>query len=343
MKHWDFAIGNPPYMETTESDSTRMPPVYNMFMDEAFKVADTVELITPARFLFNTGFTPKAWNEKMLSDEHFKILQYEADSSKIFPSATITGGLAVSYRNANKKCGAIGTYSKYAEVNAILQKVKYVSSNFMDEIVYPSLNYGVSDQMKQEHPDLLDRLRTSAFTTLSDLFFEQPPKDGHSYIAIRMFTHPAKRRTAVLLRIRKRESRREAVPHEYNDTGRFLRIRESMTVMAAGCFEDETAPMDIDQTRRGRPDPLRRHDKQLDFTFTERRDPLLPHLYVRISESESGRLHPFLSKLDEAPVNGGREFAVRKKLLLDRVFGFGHMLTAPFGRCIRENRFPVCS
>ncbi len=184
MKHWDFAIGNPPYMETTESDSTRMPPVYNMFMDEAFKVADTVELITPARFLFNTGFTPKAWNEKMLSDEHFKILQYEADSSKIFPSATITGGLAVSYRNANKKCGAIGTYSKYAEVNAILQKVKYVSSNFMDEIVYPSLNYGVSDQMKQEHPDLLDRLRTSAFTTLSDLFFEQPPKDGHSYIAM---------------------------------------------------------------------------------------------------------------------------------------------------------------
>ena len=73
MKKFDFCIGNPPYMETTDSDSTRMPPVYNIFMDEAFKVADTVELITPARFLFNSGFTPKNWNDKMLNDEHFKI------------------------------------------------------------------------------------------------------------------------------------------------------------------------------------------------------------------------------------------------------------------------------
>lgn len=47
---FDFVIGNPPYMEQTESESTRMPPVYNYFMDEAYKIADVVELITPARF-----------------------------------------------------------------------------------------------------------------------------------------------------------------------------------------------------------------------------------------------------------------------------------------------------
>ena len=45
-----------------------MPPVYDRFMDEAYKVADVVVLITPARFLFNAGQTPKAWNQKMLED-----------------------------------------------------------------------------------------------------------------------------------------------------------------------------------------------------------------------------------------------------------------------------------
>ena len=51
-------------------------------MDGAFRVAAKVELVHPARFLFNAGSTPKAWNEKMLKDEHFKVLHYEEDGHK---------------------------------------------------------------------------------------------------------------------------------------------------------------------------------------------------------------------------------------------------------------------
>ena len=40
---FDFCIGNPPYMESTESDSTRMPPVYNHFMEATFCIADKVD------------------------------------------------------------------------------------------------------------------------------------------------------------------------------------------------------------------------------------------------------------------------------------------------------------
>ena len=119
---FDFAIGNPPYQEETESDSTRKPPVYNFFMEEAYKIADAVEMITPARFLFNAGYTPKAWNEKMLNDEHFKIGYYEMDSSQIFSNTDIKGGIAISYRDNNKIFGSIGTFTKYAEVNDILRK-----------------------------------------------------------------------------------------------------------------------------------------------------------------------------------------------------------------------------
>ena len=96
-KLFDYVIGNPPYQEVTESDSTRMPPVYDKFMDEANKVANVVELITPARFLFNAGQTPKAWNKKMLEDPHFKVLSYEEDASSVFPNTDIKGGVAITY------------------------------------------------------------------------------------------------------------------------------------------------------------------------------------------------------------------------------------------------------
>lgn len=121
---WDFAIGNPPYMESTESESTRMPPVYNHFMDAAFNIAEKVEMITPARFLFNAGYTPKAWNEKMLNDPHFKVMEYETDASKVFANTDIKGGIAISYRDKSKEFGAIEIFTKYPALNSILTKGK---------------------------------------------------------------------------------------------------------------------------------------------------------------------------------------------------------------------------
>ena len=181
---FDFIIGNPPYQEETDSDSTRKPPIYHLFMDEAFKLSKKVELITPARFLFNAGYTPKHWNEKMLNDQHFKILEYEPDSNKIFPNIEIKGGVVISYWDENAKFAPIGTFTKYYELNSILRKVKQVESHYLDEIISSPLNYTLTNRMKKEHPDLLDRLRTSAFSTLSSIFYETKPNDGLEYIAL---------------------------------------------------------------------------------------------------------------------------------------------------------------
>ena len=119
---FDFAIGNPPYQEETKNNG-RQSPVYNKFMDEAFKVADCVELITPARFLFNAGQTPKAWNDKMLNDEHFKVLQYEPDASKVFSNTEIKGGVAITIRDDIKSYGAIKVFTSHQELNHIIKKV----------------------------------------------------------------------------------------------------------------------------------------------------------------------------------------------------------------------------
>jgi len=122
---FDYVIGNPPYQDNTIGDNDSFaPPVYDKFIDAAYTIADKVELIHPARFLFNAGSTPKAWNKKMLSDEHLKILHCESSSKVIFPNTDIKGGVAISYHDNTKNFGEIGTFTMFDELNSIMKKVK---------------------------------------------------------------------------------------------------------------------------------------------------------------------------------------------------------------------------
>lgn len=90
-KKFYAVIGNPPYQGKSDSNG-RKPPIYHYFMDAAFSVAERVELVTPARFLFDAGQTPKEWNRKMLSDPHFMVAKYEADANAVFSNVEIKGG-----------------------------------------------------------------------------------------------------------------------------------------------------------------------------------------------------------------------------------------------------------
>ena len=154
---FDFIIGNPPYQEEQEGENkTFAPPIYNKFMDASFKVAEKVELIHPARFLFNAGSTPKAWNEMMLQDEHFKILYYEEDGQKVFPSLStpLRGGVAISYRDANTVFGAIGIFTKFNELNSILRKVKQKNNTgWFDSIVFIQNRFNLT-ALYADYPDL---------------------------------------------------------------------------------------------------------------------------------------------------------------------------------------------
>src|SRR5699024_12691982 len=66
-------------------------PIYHKFLDLAAELSSKVVMIHPARFLFNAGQTPKFWNEKMLNDEHLKVVFYTQRSSEIFPNTDIKG------------------------------------------------------------------------------------------------------------------------------------------------------------------------------------------------------------------------------------------------------------
>lgn len=150
---FDFIIGNPPYQEEQEGDNkTYSPPIYNLFLDNAYGISDRVEMIHPARFLFNAGSTPKAWNQKMLNDKHLKILYHEQDSEKIFPNTDIKGGVAITYRDTNVDFGAIGIFTPYSELNTIKNKV--LCDNFVgiDSVIYIQNRFNLK-VLFAEHPE----------------------------------------------------------------------------------------------------------------------------------------------------------------------------------------------
>ena len=154
---FDFIIGNPPYQDETLGDNKGFaPPIYHLFMDETNKVANHVELIHPARFLFNAGSTPKAWKKKkkkMLKDPHFKVLHYEGDASKLFPNTEIKGGVAITYHDAGKDFGAIELFTPYPELNAIKQKAAPRSdeTSFMS-IIYIQNKFDL-ERLYLDHPE----------------------------------------------------------------------------------------------------------------------------------------------------------------------------------------------
>ena len=189
---WDFAIGNPPYQLERQGDSNTATPIYNKFMDAANAVAGKVELITPARFLFNAGYTPKPWNKKMLGDEHFKVMRYYPDSSSVFANVEIKGGVAVTYRDREKKYGAIEVFTSFPPLNQILQKVIHQERfESLKSVIVTSFAYHYTDTLYSENPELVGRasrgherdLQSNTFDTYPEIYSEAAPATG-SYIRI---------------------------------------------------------------------------------------------------------------------------------------------------------------
>ena len=194
MKKFSFCVGNPAYQDTSLGDNaTYMPPVYDKFLDSAFEIADKVEMIHPARFLFNAGSTPKAWNEKMLNDEHFKVLHYEENAATIFPNTDIKGGVAITYHDRTQHFGAIHVFTKYPELNTILKKA--MPANDEDSIMtiifiqnklnlkrlyetYPDSKAAIGSDGKDS------RFEKNIFAKLDYIFLEQAPPDSIRTVGI---------------------------------------------------------------------------------------------------------------------------------------------------------------
>lgn len=190
-KKFDVVIGNPPYQEEAQGGGTRDTPLYHLFMDAAHEVGKKAVLITPARFLFNAGFTPKAWNEKMLADRRLTVPHYVPTSDELFPGTDIKAGIAVTSWDEERDVEPVGIFTKYPELNDILHKVVGAKPS-IDSAVSSGRAYSYTQLMHDENPDASAemskdaqfRVSTNAFEQLPFLFHATTPDDGHNYVEV---------------------------------------------------------------------------------------------------------------------------------------------------------------
>ena len=188
-KKFYAVIGNPPYQEELEGNQ-RNPPIYNLFMDEAYKISSKVELITPARFLSDAGQTSKEWNRKMLQDPHLKVMEFEPDASTVFSGVEIKGGVVVTYRDEESNFGAIETFVPYEPLRSALFKVQATSADTLSGMVTGAVPYKFTDKARKDHPEYVELmgkscdLRTNALDNLYDKLFFRNKRDDLEYAAI---------------------------------------------------------------------------------------------------------------------------------------------------------------
>lgn len=191
-KKFYAVIGNPPYQETVEGTSDK--PIYNCFIDEAYKVSERTELITPARFLFNAGKTPKDWNRKMLDDPHLKVVDYQQKSDTVFPNTDIKGGVAVTYWEGGKVLGPIGVFSPYNELRSIQLKVSpwLAKQGLLSDVMYLQNRFDLA-ALYEDYPEAREsissngkerRIVTSSFNKLNCFSDEKQGDDSIQIVGL---------------------------------------------------------------------------------------------------------------------------------------------------------------
>lgn len=190
---FNAVVGNPPYQE--EGLNTRKAPIYHLFYDLAFDLSDKATLITPGRFLFKAGQTPKEWMEKILNDKHFKVVDYFQKSMDIFPSVDIKGGIAITYHDANADFGRIQLFSSYSELREILGKVinfdGFEKGKFAELISSQGL-YKFTEALFEDYPRASEvqgkgtasKITSNSFENLPEVFLDDRPNDIENYIQI---------------------------------------------------------------------------------------------------------------------------------------------------------------
>lgn len=114
-------IGNPPYQEVLKGTSDRQ--IYNSFIDLGYNISDLAVFITPGKFLFNAGKTPKSWNYKMLNDKYLKVARYEPDAKIFFPNVNLSSSIVITIRNTKKEVKPIIKFYPDKIISEVVDKV----------------------------------------------------------------------------------------------------------------------------------------------------------------------------------------------------------------------------
>ena len=197
---FNAVIGNPPYQADLKgANKTYRDGLYPAFIDFSKAVSSTVLFIVPAKFLFNFSSKLQKWALPELQSHHMKVIEYFADCEQVFTKVGLRGGLAIvlwdslqTFESIVEKYAPVGIFIPYSELESIIKKVITPSFQGLIDCAYSRTSYRYSKKLYQDYPELgqkatkghLCDLVTKAFIKTPEIFYDSPPDDGHTYVAV---------------------------------------------------------------------------------------------------------------------------------------------------------------
>ena len=175
-------IGNPPYQEELIGTSDKQ--IYNLFMEVGYYISDLAVFISPGKFLFNAGKTPKKWNFKMLNDKYLKVMRYESDAKKFFPDIALSSSIVITVRDTKRISHPIINFYPDKIIREIVDKVtNYKGFEPITNIIYLQSKFNTK-KLFEDNPQFKEiigterRLITSILQKNLSVFNVSPSKDS---------------------------------------------------------------------------------------------------------------------------------------------------------------------
>lgn len=151
-------VGNPPYQESIKGTSDKQ--IYNNFMEIGYAISGLAVFISPGKFLFNAGKTPKKWNKKMLNDEHVYVARYESDSRIMFPGVALSSSIVITVRDIKSIFKPIKKFYQDENVRNVVNKV--ISHNNFSSIasdIFLQTKFNL-DTLYKDYPKAKEKIGT---------------------------------------------------------------------------------------------------------------------------------------------------------------------------------------
>ena len=171
---FDAVVGNPPYQVMDNGAQASAKPIYNYFVEAGKKLgAQYMSFIIPSRW-YAGGKGLDLFRDNMLEDKHLEKIFDCLTPEYIFPNTNIRSGVCWFLRNTNfdntkdllrvvtveknsvvedvrrpLKIEGANVFIRHSQAISILDKVRKISSNFMEDWISPRKPFGIESSFSQ--------------------------------------------------------------------------------------------------------------------------------------------------------------------------------------------------
>ncbi len=159
---FDVIVGNPPYQLDTGGSGRQARPIYNLFIQQAKKLAPRfITMVIPSRW-FAGGMGLDDFRSDMLSDDRIREIVDYPDAREVFPGVDVAGGIcffrwdrdsrgpcSVTNKfhgdvfNSTRPLDEFPTFVRFGPAVTILRKVQAAKEPSFVEVVSSTRPFGI--------------------------------------------------------------------------------------------------------------------------------------------------------------------------------------------------------